>query len=299
MDRRDRNLFNNPDLFDDQGIDSLVDSAYLDNLAKGQIVQSSREMGEVAVQTAIRNRGVQVPDWHDRVQHEVNRLLPDKRTSARHELIDSFNLYGHLYREIGLDMPSPEEFAGAGVNLVAQHNLWELQTSSASRPEYVITPHFELVNMWNVLYEGIAALRNKDLRLAVDSTLLDRLTNGTDRPRNSRNQPERTVGKHGIQWTIRVVSGRTHDAGPGANMVSSLSIAEYLSMQALRLYKDWPPLDDDQCTMVGVNTGREKIVGYYSDEENMVIIRPTLGHEPIDRLARGGMGRKIGNRLVY
>jgi hypothetical protein len=177
--------------------------------------------------------------------------------------------------------------------LVAQHNLWELQdATSGTQPEYVISPHFELVNMWNVLYEGLAVRANKRVGLAIDSTLLDRLTDGTDRPRNARNQPERTLEKNGIQWTLRVVSGRLFPAGPGSNMVSSLSIAEYLSMQAVRFHEGQPPLDDKDCTMVGVNTGREKLVGYYyrSDDEERVVVRPTLTH---------GINRNVGNRLVY
>lgn len=195
---------------------------------------------------------------------------PEQRAAVE----QAFERSTRLYERIRLTPPSPEDFAGAGIDFTGLAANYEREQAAGREPEIILAPHGLSPELWQQLFQGLqddptvnTAGDIKDGGLYISDEIRAAWKDLNTPPGGvttvERHQPEReplSLDTLGRLWTIRVITGTDkptdtsidHDGRRNADQpkldIPHPTITEYLTLQGQSLQDRRTPVDAETYT---------------------------------------------------
>ena len=221
------------------------------------------DLGALAAATALRNR-----------QSGKTDLPPDEgleaifSPDAKVAFEVAFDNTQQLFDRIGLELPSPEQFSGAGVDFAHLGAEFERMEDEGLQPKIIATVHGLGASVWRTLYENLQndSIVNRDGTiknggLYIDSTVAENWNKLDQVPPTVLGVPYTGTNTHTAHaaWTIRLVPGTDRPTNTNVdhavNNGTHPTITEYLTLQANCLQERRPPIDSNTWTWLNGTFG--------------------------------------------
>jgi len=211
----------------------------------------------------------------------------------------AFDLAKNLYERINLEIPTPDDFAEAGVDFKAFALAVEQMEKQDKQPQVIISPSLSL-DQWTKLYDNLTKdsnIKDNPLRSHDRGNGLRRsdsaknIVNATE----SNNNPN-TIGAitkdtsihiytdaNDISWTISAIPtmeepearGQTYqdildDPKQGPKVLPTMH--EYLSLQASRITNQQPPMNPNTSTWLRDNDGSRALIAGWGPDDGRVFV---------------------------
>lgn len=181
--------------------------------------------------------------------------------ATRHSFETAYDAHVQFFNYIGISMPDSDQFTESGIDFAHLANEYERMENEGLEPQVVMALQGLGANSWKSLYvelQNDSAVnhdgRIKNGGLYLDSRIAENWNKFDQIPDAVPSVLYDGVGAHTTRagWTIRLIPGTegptNTDVNHNANDAIHPTIAEYLSLQAVRLQAEQPPIDPNTLT---------------------------------------------------